>query len=378
MVSYALTRFQGLRDATTTRPTSFLRLSKPQHGRFADFCSWAVALLCQQVHIRSQLRSMEAVACSKSYVAYDLFRKQDDVVTPMSAGARSSIPRAGVRGPFARAAALMSDSEGVIGGRNATKTDAPGEMTGRDEAPRKDGETRASVQDVEWDQAGKQAYDGRRRWPFGSNPMMFARNKQSPTNEYKSSPSPADKTPSSNSDKKRFGFLTTTPFAFQRTFDRLFPPHQRYLGRFSRKSFLIILGIMLFGAIALTIGLAAGLTILRSDNSTAAPDATGTFSGDLTYFTDGLGACGQTSGPDDPIVALSEALFDPQTPNGNPNNNPLCGRTLTAFNGDASIVLTVVDRCTGCAMYDLDTTQAAFSQLADPSLGRVPITWSWN
>lgn len=59
----------------------------------------------------------------------------------------------------------------------------------------------------------------------------------------------------------------------------------------------------------------------------------------MTYFTDGLGACGVTSGPNDYIVALSEALFDPQTPNGNPNNNPLCGQKLTAYLGGNSIEL---------------------------------------
>lgn len=39
---------------------------------------------------------------------------------------------------------------------------------------------------------------------------------------------------------------------------------------------------------------------------------------------------------------------------------------------------TVVDRCTGCAEYDIDTTETAFSQLADPSAGRVDVTWSWT
>lgn len=74
-------------------------------------------------------------------------------------------------------------------------------------------------------------------------------------------------------------------------------------------------------------------------NSTATAADVGTYAGDMTYYDAGLGACGVQSASDAPVVALSEILFDPQTPNGNPNNNPLCGQFLTAYYGDSSIRL---------------------------------------
>ena len=49
------------------------------------------------------------------------------------------------------------------------------------------------------------------------------------------------------------------------------------------------------------------------------------FTGDLTYYSPGLGACGTTAGESDPVVALSPAEYgnDP-----NPNNSPACGRQI--------------------------------------------------
>ena len=50
------------------------------------------------------------------------------------------------------------------------------------------------------------------------------------------------------------------------------------------------------------------------------------FTGDLTYYSPGLGACGTTAGEGDPVVALAPAEYgnDP-----NPNLSPQCGRTIT-------------------------------------------------
>ncbi|KAK6363285.1 hypothetical protein TWF730_000725 [Orbilia blumenaviensis] len=39
------------------------------------------------------------------------------------------------------------------------------------------------------------------------------------------------------------------------------------------------------------------------------------------------------------------------------------------------VVITVVDRCGGCAEHDLDLSPAAFNMIADPAKGRVPIDW---
>lgn len=48
-------------------------------------------------------------------------------------------------------------------------------------------------------------------------------------------------------------------WAFSDRFDRIFPPHKRYLGR-SRRTFLIVLFVALVCLLALIIGLAVGLS----------------------------------------------------------------------------------------------------------------------
>ena len=45
--------------------------------------------------------------------------------------------------------------------------------------------------------------------------------------------------------------------------------------------------------------------------------------------------------------------------------------------GTKSVTVTVVDRCEGCSENDLDFSPAAFQQLADESLGRIDISWSY-
>lgn len=117
--------------------------------------------------------------------------------------------------------------------------------------------------------------------------------------------------------------------------------------------------------------------LATSTSSTAAASATGDYSGQGTYYTPGVGACGDTSVDTDYICALSYELFDQYTPNGNPNENTLCGKKITALYGGKTVDVTVVDRCTGCSYYDLDFSPTAFDQLADSLLGRIDITWDW-
>ncbi|KAK4112526.1 hypothetical protein N656DRAFT_805938 [Canariomyces notabilis] len=77
------------------------------------------------------------------------------------------------------------------------------------------------------------------------------------------------------------------------------------------------------------------------------------YSGRFTHYAPGLGACGQYHSGADWIVALSHIIFDPNTPNGNPNNNALCGRRLRAWYGGKQVDFTVVDRCEACGEHDM-------------------------
>jgi len=102
------------------------------------------------------------------------------------------------------------------------------------------------------------------------------------------------------------------------------------------------------------------------------------YSGQGTFYAPGVGACGVDSSATDFICAIGHDLFDSLPDGGNPNNSPWCGRQIRAFDASgSSVVVTVVDRCTGCAEYDLDFSPAAFDELAPESEGRVPITWEF-
>ena len=132
--------------------------------------------------------------------------------------------------------------------------------------------------------------------------------------------------------------------------DRIFPPTRKYIG-LNRRKFLIALFIALLAALALIIGLALGLTRSKSTQSLPLTSDRQSFTGDLTYYGPGLGACGITSTDSDNIVSISHYLFDAEQKGSDPNQNPLCGLMIRAERTDArdgrlkSIDLQVVDRC---------------------------------
>ncbi|KAF8507574.1 RlpA-like double-psi beta-barrel-protein domain-containing protein-containing protein [Hysterangium stoloniferum] len=106
----------------------------------------------------------------------------------------------------------------------------------------------------------------------------------------------------------------------------------------------------------------------------------GSHSGDGTFYSTGLGACGITNNDNQPIVAISEILFDnaPGYNGQNPNKNPLCGRKLNVNYQGKTATVEVTDRCTGCSQFSLDFSPSVFNSLSDPSVGRLhQVEWSW-
>lgn len=149
------------------------------------------------------------------------------------------------------------------------------------------------------------------------------------------------------------------------------------LSRFSRRT-IIIAAITLTALLILIIGLAAGLSTRSKSQDLPLPSANGgPYTGDLTYYGPGLGACGVTSSNGDSIVSVSHLIFDAVSVGSNPNDNPLCGKMIRAKRGGVSVDLKVVDRCTGCQARDLDVTEDTFAKLANVDLGRVKVKWSW-
>ncbi|EIN08732.1 hypothetical protein PUNSTDRAFT_133915 [Punctularia strigosozonata HHB-11173 SS5] len=111
--------------------------------------------------------------------------------------------------------------------------------------------------------------------------------------------------------------------------------------------------------------------------SHAAPVNKAKHTGQATFFTPGLGACGKNSKSSDHMVAVSSQFFKTFPGAGaNPNTNPICGKKLTASFKGKSTTVTILDECPSCAEFDLDLSPAAFKDLADESVGRLHgMTW---
>ncbi|WYZ37694.1 hypothetical protein EsH8_II_001200 [Colletotrichum jinshuiense] len=173
---------------------------------------------------------------------------------------------------------------------------------------------------------------------------------------------------------------TKTHSSFRARFDALLPPSKTYLG-LSRKRFLLFVVLPIAVLFLFVLPLALGLGLSKrggGKQDLPLPTNKDVHTGDLTYYNPGLGACGQTNGDSDMIVAVSHLVWDDVQEGGNPNSNPLCGKKIRVRrDGEGSVDVTVVDRCTGCEPTDLDLSPAVFERLADKDEGRVTGTWSW-
>ncbi|KAI0197590.1 RlpA-like double-psi beta-barrel-protein domain-containing protein-containing protein [Astrocystis sublimbata] len=89
------------------------------------------------------------------------------------------------------------------------------------------------------------------------------------------------------------------------------------------------------------------------------------FSGDMTYYNPGLGACGWTNGDGDAVVALS------------PSKSGNCGRQIRIHYNGKSTTAKVVDKCPGCGDESIDVSPTVFDQLANRDQGRVHVTWEF-
>ncbi|KZP11439.1 hypothetical protein FIBSPDRAFT_186319 [Athelia psychrophila] len=114
-------------------------------------------------------------------------------------------------------------------------------------------------------------------------------------------------------------------------------------------------------------------------STTALTIRTSTESGDGTYYTPGLGACGKTNSESDHIVAVSHAFFDDYKGHtANPNDNPICGKTITIHYKGKSASAKIEDRCAGCSGWgDVDMTLSLFKEFSPQSAGRISdVTWT--
>ncbi|CAK7273677.1 hypothetical protein SEPCBS119000_005782 [Sporothrix epigloea] len=109
----------------------------------------------------------------------------------------------------------------------------------------------------------------------------------------------------------------------------------------------------------------------------AADDSSDSFTGDMTYYTVGLGACGNDQTGDDMtenIVAISVDQMGSQS-----NGNPMCGQTITIQANGNTATATVQDKCMGCAYGAIDVSEKVFLAIfGDLGVGRAQVTWWFN
>lgn len=108
--------------------------------------------------------------------------------------------------------------------------------------------------------------------------------------------------------------------------------------------------------------------------------ASGSFenAGKLTYYDPGMGSCGIDSKGTEPVVAISHIVMDRYN-TGNPNNNPMCGKSMTIEYKGKTMDVKIVDRCTGCAENDVDVSPSVFEYLVgSKDAGRVDCTWTMS
>jgi len=90
--------------------------------------------------------------------------------------------------------------------------------------------------------------------------------------------------------------------------------------------------------------------------------------GEGTYYNaTGAGNCLFPPSPDNLMVAaMNHADYD---------NAALCGAYISVQGPDGTVLVRIVDRCPECPEGDVDLSQEAFALIAEPRLGRVPISW---
>jgi expansin len=86
------------------------------------------------------------------------------------------------------------------------------------------------------------------------------------------------------------------------------------------------------------------------------------------YDATGAGNCGFDATPDD----LDVAAFDANSYAG----SAACGACVKVKGPNGEVTVRIVDSCPGCDANHLDLSRSAFAKIAEPSRGRVPVSFS--
>jgi expansin (peptidoglycan-binding protein) len=90
--------------------------------------------------------------------------------------------------------------------------------------------------------------------------------------------------------------------------------------------------------------------------------------GEATYYSaTGTGACMLDSLRGDMMIGAINA--------SDYAGSQMCGASVVVSGPKGTITISIVDLCPDCPAGDIDLSQQAFERIADPSVGRVPISW---
>lgn len=97
--------------------------------------------------------------------------------------------------------------------------------------------------------------------------------------------------------------------------------------------------------------------------------------GSASYYNDaGYGACGtQINAATEMLVAAPASAWT--TPN--PNNDPLCRKSIRVTYNGKTITVPIKDKCPSCDSTKIDLSLPAFRSLADPALGIISVSWEY-
>ncbi|MFK7991174.1 MAG: expansin EXLX1 family cellulose-binding protein [Sandaracinaceae bacterium] len=125
-------------------------------------------------------------------------------------------------------------------------------------------------------------------------------------------------------------------------------------------------------------GLRSDAGISRDDAAAGSPDAgepltceaPEAHSGEGTYYdADGSGNCSFPASVEDlRVAAMNQADYA---------GSRACGACVDVEGPMGRVQVRIVDRCPECAPGDIDLSPSAFDMIAERSLGRVPIRWTY-
>lgn len=131
-------------------------------------------------------------------------------------------------------------------------------------------------------------------------------------------------------------------------------------------------------AAASTTAAAAAASSSTTSTSSGSSGSSGTtFSGDMTYYTVGMGSCGIDQTGDDTSVNI--VAINVEQMGSLSNDNPLCGQTITISANGNTATATIEDKCMGCAYGAIDVSEKVFIDIfGSLDAGRSEVTWWFN